>query len=61
MLFIVTEAYQLHVLLSLANLNIQNSLKHLNARHKKTLTESMQNPELSSHSFPLGGQNRSKT
>ncbi len=42
MLCAITKAYPLHVFLSLAHLNIQNSLKHLNARRGKTLTESVQ-------------------
>ncbi len=35
LLHIVTKAYQLHVFLSLANLNIQKSLKHSNTRSGK--------------------------
>ncbi len=41
LLCIVTKAYQLHVFLSLANLNIQKSLKHSNTRRGKA--------ELSTH------------
>ncbi len=75
LLLVVTKAYHLHVFLSLANLNIQKSLKHSNTRRGKAelntrapcrcarreprLTDS--NTEPSSPSPPAPGTNKYKS